>query len=275
MSTKTKETWHDWLQLITWAIPLDAVISTLKGHYSLDVTEAEVHDWEDQGIIPSPTIENGEAFYPVEAIPIIKAAAEMKSEDLSAGERRASLKALAPTIDINTQHKTNQLLDRDYNRREYWSDIFPDAEHVDQVTLNELIDFVAPRLKDGERVTADTIRYWQKAGVLPQPVKRWHEGATRALYPFPYAFMAIITVLDLQKKGYTLQQIAERLRRRFSVWRIQDEDPSDWKQTALRMADEFAEITGNIPKHVQIRFIDEDGEDNTFSYAVGSDNTDW
>ncbi len=153
--------------------------------------------------------------------------------------------------------------------RETWSDIAP--EYHDLVTMDELLAFLS-RAHGCENVTADTIRYWQKIDVLPQPVKRWHDGATRALYPREAAFMAIIEILDLQERGYTLRQIGPRLRRRFAVWNIRTDDPSDWRETAMRMAAEFAEITGNTIRHVQITFIDEDDERDTFSYPVGSDD---
>jgi hypothetical protein len=29
----------------------------------------------------------------------------------------------------------------------------------------------------------DTVRYWEALGTLPRSIKRWHEGATRAIYP--------------------------------------------------------------------------------------------
>lgn len=159
-------------------------------------------------------------------------------------------------------------------KRDTWSDWFPDADEKDQITLNDLLtQWIEPRLGEGENVSTDTIRYWQKIGVLPQPVKRWHEGATRALYPAPYAFLAIFTILDMQDTGYTLQQIRERLRRRFRSWTIRTDDPHDWKQTAMRMASEYTETTGTPLSHVQIRFIVDEVEEDVFSYPVESNDT--
>lgn len=156
-------------------------------------------------------------------------------------------------------------------RRDTWTDWFPDANEKEQVTLDELItQWVEPRLGDGEEVSPDTVRYWQRVGVLPQPVKRWHEGATRALYPAPYAFLAIFAVLDLQDMGFTLQQIGGRLRRRFKSWSIRSDDPREWRETALRMASEYTEITGTPLTHVQIRFIIDEVEEDIFSYPVSS-----
>lgn len=151
--------------------------------------------------------------------------------------------------------------------RETWKDWFDDADQVEHVTLDELFQEFP---LDG--VTADKVRYWQKADVIPQAVKMWHQGATRALYPATYAFMVLAELQILQKRGYTLAQIRDRLRRRAHAWNLGGRgDHHEWKPTASQLADEFEELTGNHVMEVRISFIDEDGETDTYTYDVGSD----
>lgn len=149
--------------------------------------------------------------------------------------------------------------------RDTWSDWFDDADQVEQVTLDHLTTLLASL-----GVTADQVRYWQKAGVLPQPVKRWHEGATRALYPHPYTYMAVAEIQDLQERGYTLQQIATRLRTRFRAWNLGNSEFPGWQKEADQLADEFSKLTGNTVDQVRIVFVDEDGSEDTYGYTVGS-----
>lgn len=153
--------------------------------------------------------------------------------------------------------------------RDTWGDWFEDADDASELlTLQELLEEY-PQLE----VTPDTVRYWQKVDVLPQPHKRWHNGATRALYPSTYAFMAIREILDLQNQGYSLQQIKERLRRRVNAWRNRRFTMDRWEGSALEMATEYEQATGNMVDRVQIVFVDSDGEVDPYSYDVGSNRT--
>jgi hypothetical protein len=78
------------------------------------------------------------------------------------------------------------------------------------ITQDEAIDRMR-RL--GVEADADDLRYWVYAGVLPRPVRRWHEGATRALWPTAIV-RAVEELRALQRRGITLDQIAPQVRRR-------------------------------------------------------------
>lgn len=144
-----------------------------------------------------------------------------------------------------------------------WTDWFDDADQVPQLTRDELVDMFAD-----EGVNTATLRHWEGIRIMPPPVRRWHEGATRALYPAPYAYRAVLTILDLQKRGYSLQQIAERLPRRFRAWQLAHSETAYLMPHATAIANEYTERTGNVIERVQITVIDDDGESETFSYEI-------
>jgi hypothetical protein len=174
--------------------------------------------------------------------------------------------------------------------RETWADIVPDVDTYEHVTADELLDYVEEILHphislppgdalsisappSATAVTLDTLRYWQKIGVLPHPVRRWHNGATRSLYPKVPAAMAMIDVLSLQDDGFTLQQIAPRLRTKFHWWRLRRGDPFNWRDIAEQLGKQYSDATGQPPAYVQVVFVDSKGEKDVYSYPVGSDHT--
>src|SRR5689334_15674713 len=44
-------------------------------------------------------------------------------------------------------------------------------------------EFVAALQELYPFIEETTVATWERAGALPRPVRRWHHGATRALYP--------------------------------------------------------------------------------------------
>ncbi len=63
----------------------------------------------------------------------------------------------------------------------------------------------------GLAVDERTLRYWESLGLLPGPVRRRHQGATRAIYP-AWQLPLIFLVRLSQAMGETLDQIAPHLR---------------------------------------------------------------
>ncbi len=95
-------------------------------------------------------------------------------------------------------------------RRELWSDWLPGEPSPDAqlLTLPDLLQ----RLRDqGVKIHPHDIRHWQAEGVLPYPVKRWHNAATRAFYP-EEAVDVIRYLRQLQAEGYSLAESRWRLR---------------------------------------------------------------
>lgn len=133
-----------------------------------------------------------------------------------------------------------------------------DEASLDYITIDALIEEVKKHVdREDDWVDAVTIRYWQRQGLLPYPVKRRHEGATRSLYPDPAATVLIVHLRRLQREGYTLEQIAQRLRGYLAM--IYDLGPMDlWP--AIRDAVRKREAHTQRPiREVLVTFINEDG----------------
>jgi DNA-binding transcriptional MerR regulator len=148
--------------------------------------------------------------------------------------------------------------------RETWTDwiraIDPgfDESSVEYLTVDELLEELDLLItRDSEKVDAVTIRYWQRKRLLPYPVKRWHEGATRSLYPIPSAVQLIVHIRLLQREGYTLEQIAPRLRGHLAM--LCDPTPLELRPTIIEAANRRASFTGRPIREVIVTFVDEEG----------------
>lgn len=95
-------------------------------------------------------------------------------------------------------------------KRETWLDWLPsDApDPLELITRQELARRVSDR---GFDVTNEKIGYWEKQGVLPLPVRRWHEGATRALYP-SWMEDVVIRAIGLRERGESTSGIRQSTR---------------------------------------------------------------
>lgn len=98
------------------------------------------------------------------------------------------------------------------NNRETWRDWLPPGAPLPDVlyTRDELVRELEA-LDHGPRVTARDIAYWESEGVIPAAVRQWHNGAVRAIYP-DWVLWLIVELRSLQQEGYTLSQIAIKLR---------------------------------------------------------------
>lgn len=167
-----------------------------------------------------------------------------------------------------------------------WADAIPDVDRYDHVTIDELLELVEQWLQPrvplprhyadtitaaplDDHVTAHQLRHWQTLGILPRPIKRWHDGATRALYPKEPAALAIMEVLTLQDEGYTLDEIGPRMQARFfKPWALRHRDPFNWRAIASRLAAEYTETTGTPTAYVQFVFIDPSGERDVHQFPI-------
>jgi hypothetical protein len=64
----------------------------------------------------------------------------------------------------------------------------------------------------GRGLTVNELRYLEAQGVVPRPVRQWHHGAVRALYP-SWVCQLITWVRLYQRNRYPLDQIREWARR--------------------------------------------------------------
>lgn len=156
---------------------------------------------------------------------------------------------------------------RDHTERQTWRDWLPDTDPADEVTIEELVESLP--MMWGTKVTADMIRYWQKADVLPVPVKRWHNGATRAMYPREPALELIHDLLYLQQAGYTLNDIAGRLR--LYLEGMDREDPIEARPAVQTIADHYEKATGIPATEIFVRITDAGGKTLAYSYSIPED----
>lgn len=158
-------------------------------------------------------------------------------------------------------------------QRETWADVVGDFDAQELVTADELLDILERVLEPGAAPNIDKLRYWQRAGVLPHPVRRWHDGATRALYPKQAATLAITELLTYQLNGFTLQQIGPMLRTVFKTWDLHRDDPFGWKDKAMELADQYQQKTGDRPTLVFLTFVGEHGGEDIYYFDVKNDST--
>ncbi len=96
-------------------------------------------------------------------------------------------------------------------------------------TRDEVIDSLRDR---GVDITESILVSLEKADVLPRAVRRYRDGAPRALYP-PWAVDGIAYIRSLQAKGMTRAQIAP-LMTAWELSRVMWEDPLSGPLTIIR-----------------------------------------
>jgi len=152
-------------------------------------------------------------------------------------------------------------------QKEYWDDwLDPDSPPAQRTyTLPELLADLAQR---GVSATENDLEFWQRRGVLPYPRRRRHDGATRALYPVAAA-VVIQQLRLLQRQGYSLAQIATRVRR--YARSMYERDPADAARLApvlVGLARERAARTGIPCAFVGVFFEDAEGDQETHAFPV-------
>lgn len=146
--------------------------------------------------------------------------------------------------------------------RETWDDwLPPNTPSADRLLTRDKL--VAELHKFGVKADANDFRFWESVGVLPRPIRRWHDGATRTLYP-KTAMTVVMELRELQERGYTLKQIAPRLRLFVrSAWAA---DPHNIADAVNDLARRHEELTGRKIWRVDVQFTDEDNREERFVY---------
>lgn len=174
--------------------------------------------------------------------------------------------------------------------KETWRDWMPEgAPEPDQIlTRDELVE----RLRY-YNVDADTesLRFWEREGILPRPIRQRRNGATRTTYP-DWMIYLVRRIRQLQAEGFSLEQIrprvrrsaemllggelglahlspeqyreAERLRDTMPFWQyaVGAEDvewPSSLGPALREMARRVEAVTGVLSHHVNVVIVSDDG----------------
>jgi len=143
--------------------------------------------------------------------------------------------------------------------RESWTDWFPDAEP--RLTFHELDDRI--RSMGLDPVAPSAMRFWQKQGLVPYPVRRRHGNAQYALYPF-VALAVVERIRNLQRAGLSLVQIRPLIRGMVATWN--ESDPLGIRDALMEAAVKQAELGGVTINHVTLTFTDATGIDTSYQY---------
>ena len=146
-------------------------------------------------------------------------------------------------------------------KRETWVTWMPaGATDVERITRDDLIEELAI---EGVAVTARTLMYWEKQGVLPHPERKWSDGAPRVFYP-RWFIPAIKHLRELQNSGLTLDKIRPFMRS-WALSTVQWADPfADPQQRARAAITEWVRLhhQWNEPRvgGVKVQLVTDDGE---------------
>ncbi len=147
-------------------------------------------------------------------------------------------------------------------KRRTWEDGLPESlTYLQNPDLYYTRDEVLGVLRDrGIDVDEVALVYWEKAGILPHAVRRWRDGAPRALYP-PWAVDAIAHLRELQAKGRKLSDIANVM----PAWELAPivwQDPYAAPLNSARAALlELAKVVGVDPAGIRVVFTDDEGQE--------------
>jgi len=120
------------------------------------------------------------------------------------------------------------------------------------------------------KTTAADLRYWEAKGILPQAIRRRHEGATRTLYPDWYGFL-VRRLRQLQGAGYPLRLIKDKIRGEAPLL-IRSGAPEDLVfptglSTGLsQFVGMYEETTGGKVARVEVRLINADESGTAYAY---------
>lgn len=85
----------------------------------------------------------------------------------------------------------------------------PDVPEPGLLTRDELVETL---IRLGVEVEERRLRFWEAEGVLPAPIRRRLNGATRALYP-TWQINLIFALRQFQERGYALPDLPPLMRK--------------------------------------------------------------
>ncbi len=175
--------------------------------------------------------------------------------------------------------------------RETWQDWMLPGQTVRKLYTREELSASCSAL--GFKVTPNDFRYWEGEGVIPRSIKKWHEGATRAVYP-DWMRNLLLVLRTMQDEGDSLESITEFLRDRYrnntdslsgaaffeQVHALRDVHQIPANQKFMIpdiVADHFTKFF-STPRssdiaYLDIKIVNKDGAVTDFArYVVGDDN---
>ena len=167
-----------------------------------------------------------------------------------------------------------------------WPGWYP--RDVELPTDDELIgrDEMLTRLRQHNvDISARTLGRWEAQGMVPRPIRKRHEGATRAVYPAWVASFAVLVHVSLQRgesvdhvarnapywaEDYLRRTTADKLERVWDTLLRGNQAPDG----LLEVVDTYALEFGIRPAMAELRFRREDGKTlAVFSFSLPADET--
>ena len=152
--------------------------------------------------------------------------------------------------------------------RETWIDWIPDEPGWFGPTDEELItrDELLERVKDlGVKIHPRTLQQLENQGLMPRPVRRWHDGAVRALYA-PWVVDLAIRAQERRRGKWPLDKaqadVREAAKQAIVTYGMDKWGgtgiPLDFTRHLVGLARRQESITGKPVPVVEVRFLDTD-----------------
>ena len=148
-----------------------------------------------------------------------------------------------------------------------WRDSYWMPESTSEPSLDELLtrQELLQRLDGRVGITERTLQLWEAAGVLPGPVRRRRDGATRALYAPWVGYLAALVGLS-RDGSQSLEELAEMAHGiapsaiHYFNSRTWDVLREEMPMVMTTFADRYQDATGERPAFAEVRFRREDGQ---------------
>lgn len=147
--------------------------------------------------------------------------------------------------------------------RDWLPEGYPEPPNDQLITRAELLERLRGIFRTN--LSEKRLQLWEAAGVLPGPVRRWHNGATRALYPRWVVYVAAIAELD-RPGDLSMEALAEKTRA-LTRQAIHYYDSHTWDVMQGHLPDALGEVAdhyeaamGERPAVAEVRIRREDGQ---------------
>jgi DNA-binding transcriptional MerR regulator len=160
------------------------------------------------------------------------------------------------------------------------------AAHLGNPSGSQFSNDLATRVA----LTTNELRYLESEGVLPRPIRRWHKGAVRALYPV-WVVHLVTHIRGLQLSGFALAEIRPWAREHIAAIArgepvtdrpTQTSSPTHTSPTALpvtvrrelrRLARAHERVVGVETARVEVRVTSITGHTTTYEVPLTDDET--
>ena len=145
--------------------------------------------------------------------------------------------------------------------RDWTPDGYPEPDDDELITREQLIDELN---RANVKMTARNLRHWEALGILPGPIRRHHEGATRALYaPWVVRLATIAAAAKTfgsspEKLGREMRETARTVIVQVAL-RKQAATDERIRDAVKALADRYEEYLGERPALVSMSFRRDDG----------------